>query len=82
METGIQQVAQGTDMVSDARQNLTAIVEATDQISQLIAEITQTTHKQADEFKVVTQTMSTATEIANQTSESSNDLAQSIFSKY
>ncbi len=78
METGIQQVAQGTDMVSDARQNLTAIVEATDQISQLIAEITQTTHKQADEFKVVTQTMSTATEIANQTSESSNDLAQSI----
>lgn len=78
METGIQQVAQGTDMVSDARQNLTAIVEATDQISQLIAEITQTTHKQADEFKVVTQTMSAATEIANQTSESSNDLAQSI----
>ncbi|MBE9060972.1 GAF domain-containing protein [cf. Phormidesmis sp. LEGE 11477] len=78
METGIQQVAQGTDMVTDARQNLTAIVEATSQISQLIAEITQTTHKQADEFKLVTKTMSAATEIADQTSESSNDLAQSI----
>ncbi|EDX87280.1 GAF domain protein [Synechococcus sp. PCC 7335] len=78
METGIQQVAQGTDMVTDARQNLTAIVEATSQISQLIGDITQTTHKQADEFKHVTQTMSDATKIAEQTSESSTDLAQSI----
>ncbi|MEM9088061.1 MAG: GAF domain-containing protein [Cyanobacteria bacterium P01_F01_bin.53] len=78
METGIQQVAEGTDMVTDARQNLTAIVEATGQISQLIADITHTTHKQADEFKVVTNTMTEATEIANQTSENSNELAQSI----
>lgn len=78
METGIQQVAEGTDMVTDARQNLTAIVEATGQISQLIADITQTTHKQADEFKVVTKTMTEATEIANQTSENSTELAQSI----
>ncbi|MFK8183463.1 MAG: GAF domain-containing protein [Phormidesmis sp.] len=78
METGIQQVAEGTDMVTDARQNLTAIVEATGQISQLIADITQTTHKQADEFKVITQTMTEATEIANQTSENSNELANSI----
>lgn len=78
METGIQQVAEGTNMVTDARQNLTAIVEATSQISQLIADITQTTHKQADEFKVITQTMTEATEIANQTSESSNELAHSI----
>ncbi|MGB3295482.1 MAG: GAF domain-containing protein [Phormidesmis sp.] len=78
METGIQQVAEGTNMVTDARQNLTAIVEATGQISQLIADITQTTHKQADEFKVVTQTMTEATEIANQTAENSNELAHSI----
>ena len=78
METGIQQVAEGTDMVTNARQNLTAIVKATDQISQLIADITQTTHKQADEFKLITQTMTEATEIANQTSESSNELTSSI----
>lgn len=78
METGIQQVAEGTDMVTNARQNLTAIVEATSQISQLIAGITQTTHKQADEFKVVTQTMTEATEIAKQTSENSHELAHSI----
>jgi methyl-accepting chemotaxis protein PixJ len=78
METGIQQVAEGTDMVTAARQNLTAIVEATGQISQLIADITQTTHKQANEFKVVTQTMTEATEIAKQTSEDSDELAHSI----
>ncbi|MGC1307433.1 MAG: GAF domain-containing protein, partial [Phormidesmis sp.] len=78
METGIQQVAEGTDRVTDARQNLTAIVEATSQISQLIADITQTTHKQADEFKAVTQTISEATDIANQTADNSNELAQSI----
>jgi methyl-accepting chemotaxis protein PixJ len=78
METGIQQVAEGTDMVTAARQNLTAIVEATGQISQLIADITQTTHKQADEFKVVTQTMTEATEIAKQTAENSDGLAHSI----
>ena len=78
METGIQQVAAGTEMVTDARQNLTAIVEATGQISQLIADITQTTHKQADEFKAVTQTMTEATEIATQTSENSKELANSI----
>ena len=41
METGIQQVAEGTERVTDARQNLTAIVEATDQISQRIADITR-----------------------------------------
>ena len=78
METGIQQVAEGTDMVTDARQNLTAIVQATDQISRLIADITQVTHKQADEFKGVTQTMTAATEIAKQTSENSDELAHSI----
>ncbi len=78
METGIQQVAEGTSLVTDARQSLTAIVEATDQISQLIADITQTTHQQADEFKEVTQTMTEATEIAHQTSVSSSELVQAI----
>ena len=78
METGIAQVAEGTALVTDARQNLTAIVEATGQISQLIADITQTTHSQVEEFKAVTQTMTAATDIANQTSESSSALSGSI----
>ncbi|MGB7251858.1 MAG: GAF domain-containing protein [Phormidesmis sp.] len=78
METGIQQVAEGTDRVTEARQTLTAIVEATGQISQLTADITKTTHQQADEFKVVTQTMSDAAQIANQTAESSDGLTHAI----
>jgi len=78
METGIQQVAEGTNLVTDARQNLTAIVEATGQISGLIQGITQTTHKQAAEFKGVAVTVTEATEIANQTSKKSEQLTQSI----
>ncbi len=78
METGIQQVAEGTNLVTDARRNLTAIVEATSQISNLIEEITQTTHKQADEFKGVTVTVTEATETASQTSKNSDQLTQSI----
>ncbi|ESA32714.1 methyl-accepting chemotaxis protein [Leptolyngbya sp. Heron Island J] len=78
METGIQQVAQGTNLVTDARRNLTAIVEATGQISNLIEEITQATHKQADEFKGVTATVTEATQTASQTSKNSEQLTQSI----
>ena len=78
METGIQQVAEGTHLVTDARQNLTAIVEATGQISGLIQGITQTTHQQAAEFKDVAVTVTEATEIANQTSKKSEQLTQSI----
>ncbi|MEM9905862.1 MAG: GAF domain-containing protein [Cyanobacteria bacterium P01_D01_bin.44] len=78
METGIQQVAEGTHLVTDARQNLTEIVEATGQISGLIQGITQTTHKQAAEFKDVAVTVTEATEIAKQTSKKSEQLTQSI----
>ncbi|MEM7065163.1 MAG: GAF domain-containing protein [Cyanobacteria bacterium P01_B01_bin.77] len=78
MENGIQQVATGTSLVRDARQNLTAIVEATAQISGLIQGITQTTHKQAAEFKDVAMSVTEATEIANQTSQKSERLTQSI----
>ncbi|MDV3348461.1 GAF domain-containing protein [Leptothoe sp. LEGE 181152] len=78
MENGIQQVATGTNLVRDARQNLTAIVEVTGQISGLIQGITQTTHQQATEFKEVAVSVTEATEIANQTSHKSEQLTQSI----
>ena len=78
MEVGIQQVAQGTDMVTDAQKNLTAIVEATEQISKLMAEITQAANQQVGDFKVVTESMDEAAGIAKQTVESSSVLTQSI----
>ncbi|NER47964.1 MAG: GAF domain-containing protein [Symploca sp. SIO1A3] len=71
METGIQQVAQGTAMVQDARQNLSAIVEATSQISNLVEGITESTQVQAQEFQSMTKTMTDVAAIANQTSEDS-----------
>ena len=78
METGIQQVAEGTSLVTDTRQNLTAIVEATGQISDLMEGITEITHQQVSDFKDVTVTVNEATEIANQTSSESEQLSQSI----
>ncbi|MEM9806199.1 MAG: GAF domain-containing protein [Cyanobacteria bacterium P01_D01_bin.56] len=78
METGIQQVAEGTNLVTDTRQNLTAIVEATGQISRLIKGITHIADQQVSEFKDVTVTVNQATEIANQTSTESEQLTESI----
>jgi methyl-accepting chemotaxis protein PixJ len=78
MEKGIQQVAAGTSMVHDARQNLNAIVEATSQISQLVEGITQATQAQTEQFQSVTQTMSGVAAIANKTSEDSIDISTSF----
>jgi len=78
METGIQQVAQGTAMVRDARQNLSAIVEVTNQISQLVEGITQSTQVQTQEFQSVTKTMTDVAAIANQTSEDSIQISTSF----
>src|SRR5919199_1368380 len=78
METGIQQVAQGTNLVTNARQNLNAIVEATTQISQLVEGITQATQLQTEQFQSVTQTMTDVAAIANKTSEDSIEISASF----
>jgi methyl-accepting chemotaxis protein PixJ len=78
METGIQQVAQGTNLVTNARQNLNAIVEATSQISQLVEGITQATQLQTEQFQSVTQTMTDVAAIANKTSEDSIEISASF----
>jgi len=78
METGIQQVAQGTNLVNDTRQNLNAIVEATAQISQLVEGITQATQVQTQEFQSVTETMTEVAGIANQTSAEATEISSSF----
>jgi methyl-accepting chemotaxis protein PixJ len=78
METGIEQVAAGTNFVTDARQHLNAIVEATAQISQLVEGISQATHIQAQQFQSVTQTMSHVAAISNKTSEDSIEISTSF----
>jgi methyl-accepting chemotaxis protein PixJ len=75
METGIEQVAEGTHLVTDARQNLTAIVDATAQISDLVKGITQETQEQTQQFQLVTQTVTQVAAIASKTSEDSVSIA-------
>ncbi|MEH2054253.1 GAF domain-containing protein [Nostoc sp.] len=75
METGIQQVVEGTNLVSDTRQNLNAIVSATAEISQLIERITAATQKQMAQSVTVTKSMQDVAGIANKTFAESQEIA-------
>ncbi len=75
METGIQQVVTGTDLVKETRSSLNAIVEATAEISQLVEGITKATQIQTQQSQSVTQTMNEVANIANKTSVDSMHLA-------
>ncbi|MEH2329410.1 GAF domain-containing protein [Nostoc sp.] len=74
METGIQQVVEGTNLVSDTRQNLNAIVSATAEISQLIERITAATQKQMAQSVTVTKSMQDVAEIADKTFAESQEI--------
>ena len=78
MEKGIQQVATGTDLVTEVRQNLNAIVTATGQISQSITGITQATEEQNQEFQMISQTIKDVALVAGQTSADSATITQSF----
>lgn len=69
MEIGIDQVASGTMVVTEARENLNEIVTATAQISQLVSSITQATQAQTEQCRSVTHTMTEVATIANKTSQ-------------
>ncbi|MFN6558449.1 MAG: GAF domain-containing protein [Nostoc sp. ChiSLP01] len=75
METGIQQVVEGTNLVSETRQNLNAIVSATAEISQLIEQITAATQQQMTQSVTVTASMQDVAEIANKTFAESQEIA-------
>ncbi|HIK05937.1 MAG TPA: GAF domain-containing protein [Trichormus sp. M33_DOE_039] len=75
METGIQQVVEGTNFVNETRQNLNAIVSATAEISQLINQITDSTQKQMGQSVSVTNSMKDVAEIANKTFGESQEIA-------
>ncbi|MBE9205738.1 GAF domain-containing protein [Nostoc sp. LEGE 06077] len=75
METGIQQVVEGTNLVSETRQNLNAIVSVTAEISQLIQQITAATQTQMGQSKTVTTSMQDVAEIANKTFAESQEIA-------
>lgn len=75
METGIQQVVEGTNLVNETRQNLNAIVAATAEISQLLQRITEATKTQMVQSVSVTASMKDVATIANSTSNEANEIA-------
>ena len=78
METGIQQVATGTNLVNETRSSLNAIVEATAEIGELVEGITGATGLQTQQSQSVTQTMNEVANIANKTSVDSMQLSQAF----
>ena len=75
METGIKQVVEGTNLVNDTRQNLTAIVTATAEISTLLQQITSATQTQMSQSVLVTESMKDVAALANNTFAEANKIA-------
>ncbi|UBF27941.1 GAF domain-containing protein [Kovacikia minuta CCNUW1] len=78
MDTGIQQVVNGTALVNETRQSLTAIIGATAQISSLVQHITHATQAQTQDSQLVRQTMADVVAIANETSAATKQIATSF----
>lgn len=78
MDTGIQQVVSGTSLVNETRQQLTEIMNATAQISQLVQGITQATLAQTQQSKLVTQAMTDVATLANKNSAQSSQISASF----
>ena len=78
MDTGIQQVVSGTNLVTETRQSLNAIVAATAQISELVQGITQATLVQTQQSQTVTQVMTDVATITHQTVADSVQISDSF----
>ncbi len=78
MDTGIQQVVSGTGLVNETRQQLTEIINATAQISQLVQGITQATLAQTQQSKLVTQSMTDVATLASKNSAQSSQISASF----
>ncbi|MBW4664838.1 MAG: GAF domain-containing protein [Chroococcus sp. CMT-3BRIN-NPC107] len=78
METGIEQVAQGTDLVNQTRQSLDAIALSTAEISQLVQGITSSTLAQTQQSEAVTQTITDLAVVATRTSAGSVQISHSF----
>ncbi len=78
METGIQQVVEGTNLVNETRQNLNDIVDATAEISELLQKITDATQTQMLQSVSATASMKDVAQISQKTSTEANSLA-SVF---
>ncbi len=78
MEAGVDQVAEGTNLVNETRESLNEIVIATAQIQGLVQGITSAANVQTQEAESVTQVMGQVAEIANETSQDSGKISVSF----
>jgi len=75
METGIQQVVEGTNLVNETRQNLNDIVDATAEISDLLQRISNATQTQMLQSVSATASMKDVAQISQKTSTEANNIA-------
>ncbi len=78
MEAGVEQVAEGTNLVNTTRESLNQIVTATAEIRGLIQSITSAANAQTQEAESVTRVMGQVAEIANETSQGSHKISGSF----
>ena len=78
MEAGVEQVAEGTNLVNETRESLNEIVSATAEIKDLVQGITSAANVQTQEAASVTQVMGQVAEIANETSQDSGRISISF----
>jgi methyl-accepting chemotaxis protein PixJ len=78
MESGTEQVVNGTRLVEETRQKLSQITAVSNQINRLVKEISQATTVQTQASATVSQTMQQVASIANDTSKQSEAVAESF----
>ena len=78
MEAGIQQVMEGSELVTETRTSLNDIVTATAEITQLVEGITQAADRQMQKAGSVMTEMSQVSDIASGTYEGSKDIVSTI----
>ncbi|MBE9125833.1 HAMP domain-containing protein [Coleofasciculus sp. LEGE 07092] len=78
MESGTEQVVEGTKLVDETRTSLNKITAASGKISNLVEAITQATLLQAHASESVTQTMNNVAKIAAQTSTEASNVSTSF----
>ena len=78
METGVKQVAQGTNLVTETRDSLNEIVSSTNEIRELVKDISQAANAQTKQAQSVTQVVGQVATIANETSEDSQRISGSF----
>jgi len=78
MEKGVDQVAEGTNLVNQTRQSLNDIVDSTGEISQLVTVITNATDVQMEKAESVMNMMGQVAGIANDTSTDSMKISASF----